>query len=352
MVLSNGCFMNDSRDYTKYVLDTLKTNDNRLANFYVNYLSNIELFEKRCRRNEKYYFYQNNDDLKSIQSKLKNTIDTLIPNREELDDAINLGMINIISIEHFTWLKDNSYACAYCWGILSERERDIFTAPPYKIFDLDRDINKNTSWYDFLGLSKQCMNHEERYNTILNIFDGVFFEDGGDKQNALDSLKKLWLKVNDEIKNFKFIDDNSPEHVNWLFDYFNKYKSQAISHKTGFIISARKENDLQHYLSIYPKTNLVDKITAAYSALRLWDTPDFIYERKVFIDNTKKAWKQRGVRRNDPSKTSISSVIGVNEKEKLDEMAKHYRVNKNTFLEKIINKQYEKYQKDPSDLNI
>lgn len=196
------------------------------------------------------------------------------------------------------------------------------------------------------------MNHEERYKTILNIFDGVFFESNGDKQNSLDSLKKLWLKASDDIKCFKFIDDKNPDHVNWLVDYLNKYKSETTLHSRILRGSKNERNDLQYNLSIYPKTNLIDKIIAVYSALRMWDSSDCIYERKVFIDNTKKAWKQRGVRRNDPSKTSISSVIGVNEKDKLNEMAKHYRVNINTFLESIINKQYEKYQKDPDDLHI
>lgn len=344
--------MSDYCSDTKYALDALKTNDNRLANFYLNYLSNIDLFDKRGPRDDRYDFNPNNDDLKYIQGKLKNTIDKLNPNHEELDEALKLSTINILPIEFFTWLKDDYYACAYCWGILSERERDIFTVPPSKVFDLERDRNKNSSWYNFLFLSKQCMNHEERYKTILNIFDGVFFESNGDKQNSLDSLKKLWLKASDDIKCFKFIDDKNPDHVNWLVDYLNKYKSETTLHSRILRGSKNERNDLQYNLSIYPKTNLIDKIIAVYSALRMWDSSDCIYERKVFIDNTKKAWKQRGVRRNDPSKTSISSVIGVNEKDKLNEMAKHYRVNINTFLESIINKQYEKYQKDPDDLHI
>ncbi|CNI62746.1 hypothetical protein ACLMPQ_05260 [Yersinia enterocolitica] len=345
--------MSDFRSDTKHALDALKTNDNRLANFYVNYLSNIALFDRRGRRDDRYDFYLNNDDLRYIQSKLKNTIDKLSPNPEELDEAIRLGVINIISIESFTWLKDDYYACAYCWGILKEREGNIFRETPEETFDIEISRRHHNSWYKFLNLSSQPMTHGEMYKIILNIFDGVFYRDYGDKQSALDSLKDLWIKASKDIKIFTFIDENDTQHVEWFLAYLNKYKNEQSSQELVRNILMRRSEmnqcNLQDYLSLYPQQSQNEKLIAIYSALRLWDSDDQFYERKDFIQKLKSAWKQWSSRKNMENTVSISSVIGIKEKERLKEMAKYYRVNQNTFLENIINKQYEKYQKDPDD---
>lgn len=348
--------MSDYRSDTKSVLDALKTNDNRLSNFYLNYLSNIDLFDRRGRRDEKYDFHPNNDDLRHIQNKLKNTIDKLDVNDSDLDNALSLGTINILPIESFSWLIDDYYACAYCWGILKERECDIFREGPEYVFDIEISRRGHKTWYGFLNLSSQPMTHAEMYQTILNMFDGVFYENNGAKQLALDSLKRLWLKSSKDIKTFNFIDEDNAQHVDWIFSYLNKYKKNQdllnLVDNLSMRENRRSRYNLQDYLSLYPQRSQGEKLIAIYSSLRLWDSGDQFYERKDLIQRLKLAWKQWNARNNMDSTVSISSVIGIKEKERLKEMAKHYRMNQNTLLESIINKQYEKYQKDPDDLHI
>lgn len=345
--------MSDYGSDIKYMLDTLKTNDNRLANFYLNYFSNIDLFEKTGSRSDIYNFHPNNDDLKYIQNKLKNTIDRLNPTEDDLDEAIRLGTINILPIESFTWLKDDYYACAYFWGVLRKREDEVFHETPEESFGIKIKRTRNNNWYNFLDLSIYPMSHDEMYQVILNIFDGMFCRDNGDKQLALDSLKKLWLKASKDIHTFSFIDENNDKHVDWLLDYLNKYRSEKTSHRStkdivdNFIL--KNKDSLQDYFSLYPQNCRKGKLIAIYSTLRLWDSNDHFYERKNFIQNLKLAWKQWNARKNMENTVSISSVIGKKEKERLKEMAKHYRINQNALLESIINKQYEKYQKDPDN---
>ncbi|MEY0499331.1 hypothetical protein AB7321_20960, partial [Providencia rettgeri] len=176
-----------------------------LANFYVNYLSNIDWFNDRHRHGDIYQFNPNNDDLKSINSILKNTFDKLHIDEEDVEDAISFGSLNILPIEGFSWIKNNEYACAYCWGVITSREERIFRDAPFNTFNVTERRNKNTSWFDFLNLSTQAMSHEERYKVILNLFDGVFFKQGGEKQQTLDLLKELWLKASNDFNSFSFI---------------------------------------------------------------------------------------------------------------------------------------------------
>ncbi|MQI26781.1 hypothetical protein EI009_20285 [Escherichia coli] len=224
------------------------------------------------------------------------------------------------------------------------------------MFDIEISRRGHKAWYKFLNLSSQPMTHAEMYQTILNMFDGVFCTSNGDKQLALDSLKHLWLKVSKDIKIFNFIDEGNARHVDWIFSYLNKYKNNQESLDLVGNRSMRENRwgncNLQNYLSLYPQHSQSEKLIAIYSSLRLWDLGDEFYERKDFIQKLKLAWKQWNTRNNMESTVSISSVIGIKEKERLKEMAKHYRMNQNTLLESIINKQYEKYQKDPDDLHI
>ncbi|MEX6384867.1 hypothetical protein AB6F61_18530 [Providencia hangzhouensis] len=93
----------------------------------------------------------------------------------------------------------------------------------------------------------------------------------------------------------------------------------------------------------------MDKLIAVTSALRLWDAGDQAYERKHFITKLKNSYKQW---QNLKMESCNNSVIGTVKKERLKEMAKHYRMNQNNFLEALINKQYKKYQENPDDLQI
>lgn len=351
--------MSRSDDIVKEGLDKLKTNDNRLANFYVNYLSNIDWFNDRHRHGDIYNFHSNNDDYKSINSTLRNILYELDPHLEDLENAITLGNLNILSLEGFSWIKDDEYACAYCWGVITTRESDIFRDAPFDTFYLDRHRNKNTSWFDFLNLSKQAMSHEERYKVILNLFDGVFFKQGGEKQRTLDLLKELWLKASNDFNSFSFIKNMDEPSINWLLDYFKKYKNERnIEDSLG--LAPRRINlwnrlnqpDLLYYLSLYPQSSSSEKLIAVTSALRLWDAGDQVYERKHFITKLKNSYKQWHTRKNLDGRVAINSVIGNSEKERLKEMAKHYRMNQNNFLEALINKQYKKYQENPDDLQI
>ncbi|HGM9927955.1 TPA: hypothetical protein ACKREO_004022 [Providencia stuartii] len=348
--------MSRSDDIVKEGLDKLKTNDNRLANFYVNYLSNIDWFNDRHRHGDIYQFHSNNDDYKSINSNLRNILYKLEPHLEDLEDAISFGSLNILPIEGFSWIKDDEYACAYCWGVITTRESDIFRDAPFDTFYLDEHWTENTSWFDFLSLSKQAMSHEERYKVILNLFDGVFFKQGGEKQKTLDLLKELWLKASNDFNSFSFIKNMDEPSINWLLDYFNKYKNERnIEGILGLAprrMNRRNRSDLLEYLSLYPQNSSSEKLIAVTSALRLWEAGDQYYERKDFISKLKNSYKQWHNRKNLDGRVAINSVIGNSEKERLKEMAKHYRMNQNNFLEALINKQYKKYQENPDDLQI
>ncbi|HHN8378485.1 TPA: hypothetical protein ACRRXV_003443 [Morganella morganii] len=343
-------------DVVKDGLDKLKTNDNRLANFYVNYLSNIDWFNNRHRNGDIYNFHSNNDDYKSINSNLRNILYKLDPHVEDLEDAIALGNLNILSLEGFSWIKDDEYACAYCWGVITKRESHIFRDAPFNTFDLDEHRNKNTSWFDFLNLSKQAMSHEERYKVLLNLFDGVFFKRSGEKQRTLDLLKNLWLKASNDFNSFSFIKNMDNPSINWLLDYFKKYKNERNIEGILELVPRRMnrlyQSDLLDYLSLYPQSSQSDKLIAVTSALRLWEAGDQVYERKDFITKLKNSYKQWHTRKNLDGRVAINSYIGSREKERLKMMAKHYRMNQNNFLEALINKQYEKYEESPDDLQI
>ncbi|MEM8348457.1 hypothetical protein Q4S20_18855 [Morganella morganii] len=141
-------------------------------------------------------------------------------NNQVLNDVNN----NLISIDKFEWIKEDSVASAYCWVMLNNIKLLTPMSDKYTHVIQQSNVVKPTvnSWSDnkefrnlpvsqqieFIkskfGIKENHVSTEEMYRDFQTVFDHMNLR-FGEKENIINMLKDKWIKSFTAIKNIKWL---------------------------------------------------------------------------------------------------------------------------------------------------
>ena len=332
--MSVNIYLNDQ------ALDILKTNDLRILNFYLRYLSlngGEHVTEKPLLNNSPVH------NLILLKSNLTNSFKPL--NGHSLT-AEHLKAINqhlnqylapfaasrVVAIDQFDWLKESKEACLYTYLYLSLSEA-LSTAPGPQF------SYGHTPYATYPTPST----HKEFLQNIIDYFDYYSLSQHGflDKQH-MDILKKNWLSGQRNTKIPEWLNTKQSDSGLWVWEYIKDYNSPTPS-------SANPNPappSVTIHLPLYA-TEEKDKILGAITALRLWNpNPD---TKTLFFARMNRAWSQRKTRRSRENMKAINTYISTEAKKKLDSLVKYNQTRMNEMIEILILERYEKHKKPIED---
>ncbi|MGJ5719021.1 hypothetical protein ACSBQN_00005, partial [Morganella sp. B601] len=287
--------MNDKN----YEIDELlKVKDLRKASVFVFFMSTEPRFEWV----ESKYFSGDRNDKSRLRDLINEVIGMANSNCNYLTNKVlNHVNNNLISIERFEWIKEDSIASAYCWAMLNNIKpltstNDKYTQAIQQATALKPAANSWLSDNEFrnpsvsqqikhikrkFGIKDNHVSTEEMYRDFQTIFDHISLEIG-EKEHVINMLKDEWIKSFTAVKNIKWLSKDDDDACNWIWDYICNYSVDNIKIPVW-------------PLRFFNPENSGDKYICFYAALRAWnDNPG---GKKYFLYSLKKAWQQRSFRK-------------------------------------------------------
>ena len=330
--------MNDK----SYEIDELlKVKDLRKASVFVFFMSTEPRFEWV----ENKYFSGDRNDKSRLRDLINEAIGMANSNYNHLTDKIlNHVNNNLISIDHFEWIKEDSIASAYCWVMLNNIKpvtaiNDKYTHVIQQVTVLKPDASRWLGDNEFINLSvSQQIKHikrkfgikdnhvstEEMYRDFQTIFDHMNLR-FGEKENIINMLKDEWIKSFTAVKNIKWLSKDDDDACNWIWDYICNYSVDNIKIPVW-------------PLRFFNPESSGDKYICFYAALRAWnDNPG---GKKYFLYSLKKAWQQRSFRKKQKNKKTLSCSLDDEVKKHLEELAETYEMTITDLVTRLIENEY------------
>lgn len=208
--------MNDK----SYEIDELlKVKDLRKAGVFVFFMS----IEPRFEWVENKYFSGDRNDKTRLRDLINEVIGMANSNYNYLtNEVLNHVNNNLISIDKFEWIKEDSIASAYCWVMLNNIKpltstNDKYTQAIQQATVLKPAANSWLSDNEFrdlpvsqqikhikrkFGIKDNHVSTEEMYRDFQTIFDHMNLIPG-EKENIINMLKDEWIKSFAAVKNIK-----------------------------------------------------------------------------------------------------------------------------------------------------
>ena len=330
--------MNDK----SYEIDELlKVKDLRKTGIFVFFMSTEPGFEWV----ENKYLSGDRNDKSRLRDLIHEVIGMANSNYNYLTNKVlNDVNNNLISIDKFEWIKEDSVASAYCWVMLNNIKPLTITSDKYTQAIQQSNVVKPTvnSWSgnkEFRGLpvSQQIeyikskfgikenhVNTEEMYRDSQTVFDHMNLK-FGEKENIINMLKDEWIKSFTAVKNIKWLSKDDDDACNWIWDYICNYSVDNI--KIPF-----------WPLRFFNPESSGDKYICFYAALRAWnDNPG---GKKYFLYSLKKAWQQRSFRKKQKNKKTLSCSLDDEVKKHLEELAETYEMTITDLVTRLIENEY------------
>lgn len=174
--------------------------------------------------------------------------------------------------------------------------------------------------YNSLNLPNDTFATDQRYAFILRFFDAWEIH-LGEKEKTIIELQKRWQETL-SVESFQWIlkkDKNQISKEDWFCNYMAN-KLPQITTWTGQIPTA---------------ITLTERLIIAIGYFDLWPA-SHPAEKKLFIQNMKKAWAQKKHRDKMQGRKAYSMVMGTDIKAKLDSMAVDSHMHRNELLEEMI----------------
>ncbi|WP_341263379.1 hypothetical protein [Morganella morganii] len=233
--------MNDKN----YEIDELlKVKDLRKASVFVFFMSTEPRFEWVGNK----YFSGDRNDKSRLRDLINEVIGMANSNYNDLTNKVlNHVNNNLISIEKFEWIKEDSIASAYCWVMLNNIKpvtaiNDKYTHVIQQVTVLKPDASRWLGDNEFINLSvSQQIKHikrkfgikdnhvstEEMYRDFQTVFDHINLR-LGEKENVINMLKDEWIKSFTVVKNIKWLSKDDDDACNWIWDYICNYSVDNI----------------------------------------------------------------------------------------------------------------------------
>lgn len=261
----------------------------------------------------------------------------------------------IIDINEFNWLKNDKNACMSIWHKLAMTDlmHAVKLLPNNLFVFLHSDywlsnINPPQTYIPRFGFENDT-NHEERLNTITQIFDSAILHTERkiishyqtiDKKQLMDVLKQYWIGIVNNTPRIAPLsaDKIKKEDVNWAWDYLLKHndKERQKVHDNTFIFGLE-------YLN--PTTD-EDRKLAINAAIRVWPVHSAI--KKVFIDKLNRAYREKKRREASKGKAVLNYTVDREVRKRLNELARLNQCREHQILTELINEAYRK-NKDALD---
>ncbi|HHN8279357.1 TPA: hypothetical protein ACRRWE_003555 [Morganella morganii] len=291
------------------------------------------------------YFSGDRNDKSRLRDLINEVIGMANSNYNDLTNKVlNHVNNNLISIEKFEWIKEDSIASAYCWVMLNNIKpvtaiNDKYTHVIQQVTVLKPDASRWLGDNEFINLSvSQQIKHikrkfgikdnhvstEEMYRDFQTVFDHINLR-LGEKENVINMLKDEWIKSFTVVKNIKWLSKDDDDACNWIWDYICNYSVDNIKIPVW-------------PLRFFNPESSGDKYICFYAALRAWnDNPG---GKKYFLYSLKKAWQQRSFRKKQKNKKTLSCSLDDEVKKHLEELAETYEMTITDLVTRLIENEY------------
>lgn len=238
----------------------------------------------------------------------------------------------------FKWLKGDANERAIFWFwvyIRTASNRSLFL-PELKL--KDGWSSEDTFLYSFLGLPDNPVSSAERSRLIITFFNKLlgFFNPIQIKE-SFEHIRSIWLHLISPVRQFKWLKKKDYEGIEWAWDYLLKRKDF---------------ND--NILFWFKPADANEKYIAIMGAIDCWvirGNKIDCQDKKLLLDNMKKAFQQRG-RRDKKKSFSLNTEISIRTRRELKELVKLQGSSINKFIEGLISDEYRRYKDNPNEYKI
>lgn len=275
-------------------------------------------------------------DAESQRLALNELINQFIPDKNQqtrlLSEMETGREENILPQESFDWLRHDERATFWLWAYLCKAgDYEFGINPP-----ANAEFGKN--WYQRMNLSLSPVNHQERINIIVTLFDSIIVSTPPVthlKKQVLEKLKDQWKIIYGKSLPLKWLPDEE-DAVLWAWNNLQKVQQEKAHNLSGLLSNFSSPGLTTWFTPLsHSERNL-----ALRAALDLWDdAPD---TKRLFLLNLNKAWNQQKLRQSRTDKKALNTYLKNETKMRLDFMAERNGVRISDMLETLINDHYRK----------
>ncbi|EIJ8977017.1 MULTISPECIES: hypothetical protein [Enterobacteriaceae] len=238
----------------------------------------------------------------------------------------------------FRWLKGdaNERAIFWFWIYIRTASNSSLNLPELKLQD-DWDL-ESPCLYSFFRLSDNPVSSAERSRLIITFFNKLsdFFSPNQIKK-SFEHIRSIWLHLISPVRQFKWLKKKDYEGIEWAWEYLLKRKDF---------------ND--NILFWFKPADANEKYIAIMGAIDCWvirGNKIDCQDKKLLLDNMKKAFQQRG-RRDKKKSFSLNTEISIKTRRELKELVKLQGSSINKFIEGLISDEYRRYKDNPNEYKI
>lgn len=238
---------------------------------------------------------------------------------------------SIIPDDNFFWLKQNKRAAFWVWGNLALNG--------FMNEEINKYLTKNGTppkkyWYSEAKLNTSPINHEQRFNLIVDVIDFICSLSADYAAKIIVWLNnKLieWRKVQNKIINNAWLTPESEKECFWAYHYIKNNQEQTKS---------SSDNPL-YPVNIPIPLDAEEAYLSFYAMHDLWDTD--IEEQYKVNERMSKTRSNNEYRRRKAEKNMLSE-ISPEGKEKLTFLSDFYKTSKVEVLDTLISERYKGIQ--------
>ncbi|MGZ0302456.1 hypothetical protein ACTM6I_18370 [Citrobacter freundii] len=226
----------------------------------------------------------------------------------------------IIQEDNFLWLKEDKRATYWVWGELALNGT------------MNTEINKalGTSsdffWYDKARLNLSPINHEQRYNLIIDLVDFICCCTSQYTANMVTWLNNkliLWRQVQRNIIHVDWVVPENERSSFWAYNYVKDYQEK----------NKASEHDNFYPVKIPVPLNAEEACLSFYALHDLWNVKLDVSSEvnaRMLKTYSQRAWRNR------KSMEEIKSQVSEENVEKLKFLSEYFRVSNAEVLNKLI----------------
>lgn len=296
----------------------IKTTSVRECRFYMRYILN------HFRTLDREYTIDNFSDTEICCRIINQHIRNICTTDSGIEECINnlefQYLRSIIQEDNFLWLKENKRATFWVWGELALNG------------EMNKEINKsigmplNKYWYKDANLYSSPINHEQRYNSIVDVIDFICSYSPLYTTKIITWINNqliLWRKAQKDIIQVDWVTPENEKDSLWAYNYIKDYQ---IKNKIS-------ENDNFFPVNIPTPLSAEEVCLSFYALHDLWNTT--LEKSKEVNERMLKTHNQSVWRRNNAEKKMLSQISDVN-CEKLKFLSEHYKITEMDVLNILI----------------
>ncbi|ECI8027801.1 hypothetical protein E2G82_27180 [Salmonella enterica subsp. enterica serovar Ramatgan] len=300
----------------------VKTSSVRECRFYIRYIANN--FQMLNKEN----IISNFSDTEICCRIINQHIRHVFSHDKDIEECIlNLEtqfLKNTIPDDNFLWLKEDKRATFWVWGQLALKG--------YMNDEINRVLNTSpeTFWYKEAKAILSPVNHEQRYNAIIDVIDYIC-------SISSSHCTEMTVWINNKLLGWRHAQKTlvkvpwlSPEDEKECYEAYNYIKKRQEEYK-------ETEDDDFFPVKIPEPLNAEEAYLSFYALHDLWNSTP---ERSHEINKTMLATRGQRVRRQKIAEKKRMESLSEEGKEKLKFLAKHYNCSETSLLDMLISDRY------------